>query len=86
MLGVDLMRGLVSESRVETWSIITKLDVARNVCHGVSARGVHRAMNTFVLERPEERLGHSVIEADPGPPDGVPNVERSNVSANCRDV
>jgi hypothetical protein len=76
VLGVDLVGGLVAESRVETLLIITEFDVTRNVGHGVSAGGVHCAVDAFVLEHAKERFGHGIIETDPGAPDGVSDVER----------
>ena len=60
---------------VETFLIITEFDVARNVGHGVSAGGVHCAVDAFVLEHAKERFSHGVIETDPGAPDGLPDVE-----------
>ena len=57
VLVVDLLRGLVSECRVETLSIVAKFNVPGNVFSGVFAGGVNGAVDPFDLHGGVERFG-----------------------------
>ena len=69
---------------METLSIVSDFDVPRNVPPGVFPGGVDGAVNELVLQRGEERLGHGVIEADPGAADRLAQVERGEDAGELR--
>jgi hypothetical protein len=60
---------------MKTPPIIEDLDVPHNVPRGVFPTRINGAMNTLVLQGPKERLGQSIIEADSGPAQRLPQVE-----------
>src|SRR5580704_17266472 len=60
---------------MKTSPIVPKLDVARNILLRFLRRRVNRPVNALELHRSIERLGQSVVEADPGPPHGLPDPE-----------
>jgi hypothetical protein len=62
---------------VETLSIVSDFDVSRNVAAGVFACGIDCAVDEFIFQCAEERLGHGVVEADPGAADRLSQVECS---------
>jgi hypothetical protein len=72
---VDLLRGLVAESRVETSRIVEQFDVAGNIPSRVFPGRVLGPMYPLSLQRREERFRQSVVIADTGPPDRLANVE-----------
>jgi hypothetical protein len=61
---------------VETLGIVSDFDVSRNVSSGVVAGGVDGAVDEFIFQGVEERLGHGVVEADSGATDRLSQVER----------
>ena len=71
---VDLLRGPVLKSGVPTSRIVPEFDVPHNVTARVFTSRILGAVNTLVLKRGEERLGHRIIVADPGAADGLPEV------------
>ena len=75
VLSVDLVRGLVAESRVETVSIVAQLDIARNVLAGVFTARVLGSVDELVFQYREERLGHGIVVAHSGAPDGLSKIE-----------
>ena len=57
---------------MQTLTVVEHLDVVGNSCTGVAAGREHRPVDQLVLQRREERFGHSIVPAHPGPPDGTP--------------
>jgi len=72
---MDFLRSPVAERRMETCPIIAELDVPRNIFLRLLPRRVNRPVYALDLHRGIERLGQGVIEADPGPPDRLPDPE-----------
>jgi len=72
---VDFLRSPVAERRMKTRPIIAELDVPRNILLRLLPCRVNRPVNALDLHRSIERLGQGVIEADPRPPDGLPDPE-----------
>jgi hypothetical protein len=60
---------------METHPIIPEFDIPRNILFRLLPRRVNRPVNALDLYRGIERLGQGVIEADPGPPDRLPDPE-----------
>jgi len=75
ILDADLVWGPIVESRVKTLPIVEDLDVARNVPLGVPPCRVGGAMDTLVLQRPEKRLGQSIVVTNTGPAKRLPQIE-----------
>jgi hypothetical protein len=71
---VDLLRGPVLKSGVPTPGIVPEFDVPHNVTASVFTSGILGAIDAFVLQRREERLGHRIIVTYPGAADGLPEV------------
>src|SRR5204863_6742193 len=82
VLVVDLVRGSVGECRVESFGIVSEFDVSGNIVDGVAAGRVLGAVDPLVLQGGEERFGHRVVVAGPGPADGLPDVQ---VTQRCRE-
>ena len=55
--------------------IVEDLDVVRNILLGFLSGRVHGAVDAFVLQRREERFSEGVVPADPGPAEGLAEVE-----------
>src|SRR5689334_15726771 len=71
---MDLLRGPVLKSGVPTLRIVPEFDVPHNVTARMLTGRILGAVDTLVLKRGEERLGHRIIVADPGAADGLPEV------------
>ena len=56
---------------METSGIVSDFYVTRNVVHGVFPGRILGAINAFVLQCREERLGHRIVIADSGAAGGV---------------
>ena len=72
VLVADLLRGAVLKSGVPAPRIVPEFDVPHNVTARVLTGRILGAIDTLVLQRREERLGHRIIVADPGAADGLP--------------
>jgi hypothetical protein len=76
VLGVNLMRGLVFESRVKTLSSVAEFDVPGNICPGVLPGRINSAVNPLDFHGGVERLGKGVVETHSSGPDRSPDAEK----------
>jgi hypothetical protein len=60
---------------VETFGIVSKLDVRRNIDAGVFPGGVGGTVHPLNFEGSIERFRHGIVVTDAGPPDGLPDIE-----------
>jgi hypothetical protein len=75
VLVTDLTWGLVAESRMETLGIVSQLDVARNIVHGVLPGRIRGTVDSLGFQGREERLGHGIVVTNSGAANGLPYVQ-----------
>ena len=75
MLVHDLLRSPVTESRMETSSIIAKLDPPRNIFASLLPGRVNGPVHQLNLQRTVDRFGQGIVIAYSGPPYRLPYPE-----------